>query len=436
MKITIIGTGYVGLVSGVCLSEIGHDVTCIDSNPKIVNALKRGKVTFYEPGMKKLILKNIQRKRLKFTNSYKIGTEKSNIFFICVGTPSNKNGSCNTKYIKNVAKSLAKSIHQDSIIFVKSTVPVGTCKLVENITKKYQSPKINIDIASNPEFLREGDAINDFMKPDRILVGTKSKYVKKISRKIYKTLITKSRPIIFLPTKASELSKYASNSFLATKISYMNELSLLTDRYNINIDDIKDAMSYDPRIGKHFLKAGLGFGGSCFPKDLASLKHTFIENNIKPSIISAIIDVNNNQRKKFLEKIYTFYKGKNLSKKNILVWGLSFKPNTDDTRESQAIKIIEKLSKKVNHLYLYDPRGIPNAKKDLINVKNTTYIKNQYQNISNCDAILLCTDWDQFLKLDIDKIKKLNDRVIFDGRNVLNKSMLESNEIAYECLGN
>ena len=216
----------------------------------------------------------------------------------------------------------------------------------------------------------------------------------------------------------------------------MNELSLLTDRYNINIDDIKDAMSYDPRIGKHFLKAGLGFGGSCFPKDLASLKHTFIENNIKPSIISAIIDVNNNQRKKFLEKIYTFYKGKNLSKKNILVWGLSFKPNTDDTRESQAIKIIEKLSKKVNHLYLYDPRGIPNAKKDLINVKNTTYIKNQYQNISNCDAILLCTDWDQFLKLDIDKIKKLNDRVIFDGRNVLNKSMLESNEIAYECLGN
>jgi UDPglucose 6-dehydrogenase len=435
MNITIIGTGYVGLVSGVCLAELGHNVTCIDSNPKIVSALKKGKITFYEPGMENLISKNIKKKRLKFTISYEAGTKDTEVFFICVGTPSLKNGSCNTKYIKDVANKLSKNIETQSVVFVKSTVPIGTNEIVSTIFNN-NNKNLKIYTASNPEFLKEGDAINDFMNPDRIVIGTEEEYVKKISKKIYHPLIKKNKTVLFLPIRAAELSKYASNAFLATKISFMNELSFLSDRYDININDIKNVMSYDERIGKHFLNAGLGFGGSCFPKDLASLRHMFINNDEYPPLISAAMDVNKSQLKRFEKKIESFYKLKSFKQKNILFWGLSFKPNTDDIRESQAIKILKKLSKKAKHLYVYDPQGMNNAKKKVNEISNITFIKSQYQHISKCDALVLCTEWSEFSNPDVGKLLKLKDKVIFDGRNILDRDQLEKNNLSYFSLGN
>ena len=435
MKITIIGTGYVGLVSGVCLSEIGHNVTCIDSNTKIVKALRRGQVTFYEPGMEDLILRNIKKKRLHFTSSYEEGIKDTEVFFICVGTPSMKNGSCNTKYIQDAATKISKNIKSKSVIFVKSTVPIGTSEIVEKVFKN-NTQNLKIHIASNPEFLKEGDAINDFMNPDRIVIGTEEEYVKKIAKRIYQPIIKKNKMVLFIPTRAAELSKYASNAFLATKISFMNELSILADSYDINIGDIKEAMSYDERIGKYFLNAGLGFGGSCFPKDLASLRHMFIINNKYPSLISATMEVNEDQRKRFQEKIQSFYKPRSFKQKNILFWGLSFKPNTDDIRDSQAIKLLKSLSKKVNHLYVYDPKGMHNAKKEINEIGNIFFIKSKYQHISKCDALILCTEWSEFSNPDISKLLKLKDKVIFDGRNVLDRGILEKNNLKYFSLGN
>lgn len=436
MKITVIGTGYVGLVSGVCLSEMGHDVTCIDTNPKVVSSLKKGNVTFYEPGIEDLILKNIKQQKLSFTTSYKKGTQNTKVFFICVGTPSLKNGSCDTSFINDVSQKLSRHLTDKSIVYVKSTVPIGTNELVSKIIKKNIKSNNKFYVASNPEFLKEGDAINDFMNPDRIIIGTEDDYVIEISKKIYKPLIIKKKNIIFLKTRSAELSKYASNAFLATKISFMNELSMLADEYKISINDVKHAMSFDTRIGKHFLNAGLGFGGSCFPKDLHSLEYVFKQKKINSPLISATIEVNNNQRKRFLQKAYALYEHKELKKKKLLVWGLTFKPNTDDVRESQSIKLIKNLSKKYNHLYLYDPKGIPNAKKDLKGLTNITYLNTQYEFISKCDALILCTEWNEFVNFDIEKVAKLKDRIILDGRNVLDEALLNKSGFRYISLAN
>ena len=435
MNITVIGTGYVGLVSGVCLSEIGHKVKCLDVNNKVIEKLKRGKVPFYEPSLSEMIKKNIKGSNLEFSTSYKNSTKNVNIFFICVGTPERKDGSSNLDYVFSVARSLAVNISSDSIVFVKSTVPVGTNKLIQQEIDKHKKKEIRIEVASNPEFLKEGDAINDFMRPDRIIIGTSNKNIEKLASKIYKPLISKSNKIITMPIEAAELTKYAANSFLATKISFINEISLLSDKLGIDIADIKAGIGSDPRIGDKFLNAGLGFGGSCFPKDVTSLIDIYKKNKLDSLLLSSVKNVNSNQKNNFLSKIVKYFKNSNLKDKTFMIWGLSFKPETDDIRESVGIKLVKDLSKKVKKLYLYDPIATQNAKKELNKHTNIEFVRNEYTKIKECDAVILCTEWKLFINPDIKMLKKLKEQVIFDGRNCLNKDKLTKNNIKYVGIG-
>lgn len=435
MNITVIGTGYVGLVSGVCLADIGHNVICLDTNKKVIEKLNRGKVPYYEPLLSGMIKKNIKKAKLTFSTSYKNSTKDVNIFFICVGTPENKDGSSNLDYVFSVAKSLASNISSDSVIFVKSTVPVGTNELIQEQINKYKKEGIKIEVASNPEFLKEGDAVNDFMQPDRIIIGTSDKDIEQLAHKIYKPLISKVSSLMTMPIKAAELTKYAANSFLATKISFINEISLLSERLGIDIDDIKDGIGSDPRIGDRFLNAGLGFGGSCFPKDVSSLINMYKKNKLDSYLLSSVKNVNLNQKNNFLKKIKTHFKNSNFKDKSFMIWGLSFKPETDDIRESVGIKLAKDLSKQVKKIYLYDPIAMENAKKELSKLTNIEFIKNEYSKIKDCDALILCTEWKQFTNPDFKILKKLKGRVIFDGRNCLNKDTFIKNNIKYIGIG-
>ena len=435
MNITVIGTGYVGLVSGVCLADIGHNVTCLDTNKKVIEKLNRGKVPYYEPLLSDMIKKNIKKAKLTFSSSYKNSTKDVNIFFICVGTPENKDGSSNLDYVFSVAKSLASNISSDSVIFVKSTVPVGTNELIQEQINNHKKKGIKIEVASNPEFLKEGDAVNDFMQPDRIIIGTSDKDIEKLAHQIYKPLISKVSSLMTMPIKAAELTKYAANSFLATKISFINEISLLSERLGIDIDDIKDGIGSDPRIGDKFLNAGLGFGGSCFPKDVSSLINMYKKNKLDSYLLSSVKDVNLNQKNNFLKKIKMHFKNSNFKDKSFMIWGLSFKPETDDIRESVGIKLAKDLSKQVKKLYLYDPIAMENAKQELKKFTNIEFIKSEYTKIKDCDALILCTEWKQFINPDVKILKKLKGRVIFDGRNCLNKDTFIKNNIKYIGIG-
>ena len=435
MNITVIGTGYVGLVSGVCLADIGHNVICLDTNKKVIKKLNRGKVPYYEPLLSDMIKKNLKKAKITFSTSYKNSTKDVNIFFICVGTPENKDGSSNLDYVFSVAKSLARNISSDSVIFVKSTVPVGTNELIQEQINKYKKKGIKIEVASNPEFLKEGDAVNDFMQPDRIIIGTSDKAIEKLAHQIYKPLISKVSSLMTMPIKAAELTKYAANSFLATKISFINEISLLSEKLGIDIDDIKVGIGSDPRIGNKFLNAGLGFGGSCFPKDVSSLINMYKENKLDSYLLSSVKNVNSNQKNNFLNKIKMHFKNSNFKDKSFMIWGLSFKPETDDIRESVGIKLAKDLSKQVKKLYLYDPIAMGNAKQELSKLTNIEFIKNEYTNIKECDALILCTEWKLFTNPNLKMLKKLKGQVVFDGRNCLNKDTFIKNNIKYIGIG-
>ena len=435
MNITVIGTGYVGLVSGVCLADIGHNVICLDTNKKVIEKLNRGKVPYYEPLLSDMIKKNLKKAKITFSTSYKNSTKDVNIFFICVGTPENKDGSSNLDYVFSVAKSLARNISSDSVIFVKSTVPVGTNELIQEQINKYKKKGIKIKVASNPEFLKEGDAVNDFMQPDRIIIGTSDKAIEKLAHQIYKPLISKVSSLMTMPIKAAELTKYAANSFLATKISFINEISLLSEKLGIDIDDIKVGIGSDPRIGNKFLNAGLGFGGSCFPKDVSSLINMYKENKLGSYLLSSVKNVNSNQKNNFLNKIKMHFKNSNFKDKSFMIWGLSFKPETDDIRESVGIKLAKDLSKQVKKLYLYDPIAMGNAKQELSKLTNIEFIKNEYTNIKECDALILCTEWKLFTNPNLKMLKKLKGQVVFDGRNCLNKDTFIKNNIKYIGIG-
>ena len=435
MNITVIGTGYVGLVSGVCLADIGHNVICLDTNKKVIEKLNRGKVPYYEPLLSDMIKKNLKKAKITFSTSYKNSTKDVNIFFICVGTPENKDGSSNLDYVFSVAKSLARNISSDSVIFVKSTVPVGTNELIQEQINKYKKKGIKIEVASNPEFLKEGDAVNDFMQPDRIIIGTSDKAIEKLAHQIYKPLISKVSSLMTMPIKAAELTKYAANSFLATKISFINEISLLSEKLGIDIDDIKVGIGSDPRIGNKFLNAGLGFGGSCFPKDVSSLINMYKENKLDSYLLSSVKNVNSNQKNNFLNKIKMHFKNSNFKDKSFMIWGLSFKPETDDIRESVGIKLAKDLSKQVKKLYLYDPIAMGNAKQELSKLTNIEFIKNEYTNIKECDALILCTEWKLFTNPNLKMLKKLKGQVVFDGRNCLNKDTFIKNNIKYIGIG-
>jgi UDPglucose 6-dehydrogenase len=433
MNISIIGAGYVGLVTASCFAELGHNVTCIDVNKSKIKSLKNGNLPFFETGLSDLIIVNQNNGNLKFSCSYKKCFKNINVIFLCVDTPNYKNGKPNLSSIYKAARSIAKTISQDVVVVIKSTVPIGTsAKIQKYFDTLLSSRNIKVDLCSNPEFLREGSSVKDFMKPDRVIFGINSKNAGKLLKELYQPLRIPNSKIIFMSIESAELTKYASNSFLATKISFINEISQLADKSGANIHDIKKGMGKDPRIGNLFLNAGLGFGGSCFPKDLKALKNSQKSLNLSSGIISETINVNERQLNYFIKKI-TSYFGSSFFNSSIVVWGTAFKKGSDDLRESVAIKLINKISPKVKHLYIYDPVcKRKNILSELKNHTNITFINNKYTNLSKSDAIIICTDWDEFKNPDLNKIKKV---CIFDGKNILNKKSLENAKIPYYGIG-
>lgn len=433
MNISIVGSGYVGLVTGVCLAELGNKVTCIDTNKSVVKKLNSAKVPFHEPGLAAMLQKAIKSNSIKFTTSYKRGLYQSDAIFVCVGTPARKNGTPNLDYVSDVFTLLAKNIGNHGVIFIKSTVPVGTNRKMQSLFRKYNKNP-NILFASNPEFLKEGDAINDFKKPDRIIIGSDNIEIQEISNRIYKPFNRQTNRMIFTSVESAELIKYAANSFLATKISFINEIAKLCEKTNANIDDVRLGLGSDPRIGSQFLYPGLGYGGSCFPKDVKGLMHAFSSNGIKSKVVQAAHQANELQLKYFIEKIQTSL-SKRLSKCNVLIWGLSFKPETDDIRESLAIKLIKSISSQVNHFYLYDPIAHSNAKKELKDISNIQFIKDKYFNIEDCSFLIICTEWREFWDPNISKLKKLKENKVFDGRNILDQNAIINADIEYHGIG-
>ncbi|MDA7576227.1 UDP-glucose/GDP-mannose dehydrogenase family protein [Gammaproteobacteria bacterium] len=434
MNISIIGTGYVGLVTGACFADAGFSVTCHDINQSRVNMLLEGNVPFYEPGLGEMILHSIETKKIEFTSSF-ADILKNHIIFVCVGTPDKGNGTSDLSALYDVFESIEENISQDSIIFIKSTVPLGTStEIYKRFKKLFQNPKFDVQLASNPEFLKEGDAINDFKKPDRIIIGTDSEEVRSTAAKLYKPFNWQKNRLIFMSRESAELTKYASNSMLAMRITFMNELSRLCDISSANIHEIRSGVGSDKRIGADFLYAGTGYGGSCFPKDVVSLIKTFEKNRLQSDLISSIDIANKNQINYFFQKITSFY-NKKASSKNLLIWGLSFKPNTDDIRESIAIMLAKKLSGSFNELYLYDPIALPNAKNELNEYGNISFLNSKYEAVEKANALVLCTEWKEFWQPDLSILKLLKDKVIFDGRNLYNKNDLEEYGINHIGIG-
>ena len=435
MNVSIIGTGYVGLVTAACLSDMGHHVTCIDIDKKKINTLKKAAIPFYEPGLKEIVKRNYTSGNLKFSSSYKQACSESEIFFICVDTPDRGDGKPNLSNLNKVIDSLAKEIKSDAVIVTKSTVPLGTNSYIDKaIKEKIKRKNISIDICSNPEFLKEGSAVLDFMRPDRIIIGTESDSVKSIMTTLYERLNRQSNKLIFMSIASAELSKYAANSFLATKISFVNELSHIAEETGANMHEIRHGMGSDSRIGNQFLYAGLGYGGSCFPKDVAALLSAQKDFGLKQGMLKETIRINNDQLDFFIKKIKKQF-GKELSKKTITVWGLSFKPDTDDLREAVALKLVTKLSPNVKKLNLYDPICNKLASVELKNIKNIQFFDNKYDAFKNSHALIICTEWKEFWNVDYDKLRLLKDRLIFDGRNFLDKEKLNGEGLKYIGVG-
>ena len=431
ITITIIGTGYVGLVSGACLADIGNKVICLDFDNQKIESIREGKIPFYEPGLSTLVKDNIQKKKLSFSSCYNNCCE-SDVYFICVDTPDDGTGKSDLKNFNKVIDSLAENLSKDSLIVTKSTVPLGTNKYLEEILlKKIKNKNINLSFASNPEFLREGNAINDFMQPDRIVVGCREKE-KKVFEKMYSSL---SEKLMFVSSESAEIIKYAANSFLATKISFINEIANLVDITGGNIHEVKKGVGSDKRIGMQFLNAGIGFGGSCFPKDVNSLLNTQRNFGLGEGILERTLQINNNQYKFLTKKIFKFFSG-NTKDINCYIWGLAFKGDTDDIRESVSIKIIKEISPNFNKIYAYDPQAIKNSKEALENLDNLVFTKDKYDQIESCSLLVIASEWDEFKEIDLLELKKIGIDVIFDGKNILDKEQVENTGIQYFGVGN
>lgn len=434
MNITIIGTGYVGLVTGLCFASVGHDVVCLDNDKKKVKLLNAGKPTIYENNVSEYLEKNLKRKRIQFTSSYIKAINHSNIVFIAVDTPPKKSGESDLTSLKKVCKSVSKVSQKDLIIIEKSTVPVGTHIIIKNIIEKESNYKIKVKIVSNPEFLREGCAINDFIKPDRIVIGTDDLSLHDIFKEIYAPFNRKMDKIQFMDIKSAELTKYASNAMLATKISFINEIANIAEVIGANIDFVRKGIGADSRIGHEFLYPGCGYGGSCFPKDLKSLIHTSKKKSYKPELLQSVEDLNKRQKILPYIKIRKYYKN-DLKNKKIAVWGLSFKPNTDDTRFAPSIDIIEKLLSSGAFVSAYDPvaslLSLFNRYKKKYRESNTSLSA-----IHKADALIICTEWKEFWSINPNEFKtRMNSPVIFDGRNIYNDKIMSNAEIIYFPIG-
>ena len=431
MKIAVVGTGYVGLVSGTCFAETGNTVTCIDIDQNKVNKLTAGEITIYEPGLEKLFLRNLKEGRLKFTTNLAEGVSDATIIFLALPTPPGEDGSADLKYVLGVASDLGKILTDYKVIVDKSTVPVGTAaKVHAAIAANYKG---EFDVVSNPEFLREGVAVDDFMKPDRVVIGVDSERARKVMGELYAPYVRQGNPIIYMDEKSAELTKYAANSFLATKISFMNEIAQLCERLGADVDMVRRGIGSDERIGKRFLFPGIGYGGSCFPKDVQALIKSSEEVNYNFQILKAVEEVNEAQKLHLVPKIKAYFNN-DLSGKHFALWGLAFKPNTDDIREAPALYVIDALTEAGATVTAFDPEAMANVKKTIGD--KITYVDNQYAALENADALIIATEWAEFRTPDFEQLAaKLKSKAIFDGRNLFEVDQVRELGFHYESIG-
>ncbi|WP_055447247.1 UDP-glucose dehydrogenase family protein [Lacinutrix mariniflava] len=431
MKIAVIGTGYVGLVTGTCLAETGNDVLCIDIDENKVKQMQEGQVPIYEPHLDVLFERNIKANRLKFSTSLAEGLEHGDIIFLALPTPEGEDGSADLKYILGVADDIGKQLKDYKVIVDKSTVPVGTSEKVEAAIAK--NATVDFDVVSNPEFLREGFAVDDFLKPERIVVGASSDRAIKLMEKLYKPYVRSGNPIIVMDEKSAELTKYASNAFLAAKITFMNEIANFCEKVGANVDKVRIGMGTDSRIGKRFLFPGIGYGGSCFPKDVKALHKSGKDNNYNFQILDAVINVNARQKLVLIPKIEAHFNN-DLKGKNITIWGLAFKPETDDIREAPALYMIDSLLESGANITAFDPEAMPNVKRKLGD--KISYAESMYEALENADALVICTEWSIFRTPNTDKIKTaMNGNIIFDGRNLYDVKDIENEGFKYVSIG-
>ncbi len=438
MKVAVIGTGYVGLVTGTCLAEMGNKVICIDNNHEKIKMLNKGEMPIFEYGLKEMVERNVYGKRITFTTDIQKAVEESMVIFIAVGTPPDEDGSADLQYVLEVAKDIGKYINDYKVIVDKSTVPIGTADLVKKtIRNELIRRKINnnFDVVSNPEFLKEGMAIQDFMKPNRVVIGTDSDIAKSVMNDLYSSFTFQSNRIIFMSIRSAEMTKYAANAILATKISFMNEIANLCEKVKANVEDVRIGIGSDSRIGYKFLYPGVGYGGSCFPKDVKALIKISQENDSSSYVLDAVEKVNERQKFILVEKICSHFK-EDLKGKTFAIWGLSFKPLTDDMREAPAQVIIYELIKKGAEIQAYDPQAMSEAKRIFGDNPSIRYYEDQYNALENADALILVTEWHQFRHPDFNKIKdSLKQKVIFDGRNQYNPDKTRANGFIYYCIG-
>lgn len=431
MKIAVVGTGYVGLVSGTCFAEMGNRVICVDIDQAKVDKLRAGKITIFEPGLEVLFERNISENRLQFTTDLDEAVQHAQVIFLALPTPPGEDGSADLSYVLGVATQLGKLIKQYKVIVNKSTVPVGTAERVREAIARHAT--VPFDVVSNPEFLREGMAVEDFMKPDRVVVGTSSAKAQAIMKQLYEPFVRQGNPIYITDERSSELTKYAANAYLATRISFMNEIANLCERVGANVDMVRMGMGSDSRIGKRFLFPGVGYGGSCFPKDVSALFKTAEQHQYDFRILQAVLNVNDTQRISIVPKVKAFF-GDDLSGLKFAVWGLSFKPNTDDIREAPALYIIQELLGAGAKITAYDPEGMENTRREMGN--NIQYAKNQYQALEDADALIIVTEWQTFRTPDFERVKELlKNNVIFDGRNMYNLETMEEQGFYYNSVG-
>ena len=431
MRICVVGTGYVGLVAGACLAEMGNDVLCVDNNEQKIKELLKGNIPIYEPVLEELIKANVRENRLNFTTNLSEAVNNSLICFIAVGTPQGDDGSCDLSYVFGVAEEIAKSMTEYKVIVNKSTVPVGTAEKVKNIVKSITN--YEFDVVSNPEFLKQGAAVDDFLKPDRVIIGSDSQKATEIMQELYSPFLRTGNPVIIMDVKSAEMSKYAANSFLATKISFINELANICETVGADIEQVRIGMSSDRRIGSQFLFPGLGYGGSCFPNDVKALIKVAHDSGVPSKILEAADNINKQQREIFIDKIIRHFNG-DLKGKTFALWGLAFKPRTNDMREAPAFTIIERLLDAGANIQAYDPKAMEEAK--LLIGDSVKYAQNSYDALSNADALILVTEWNEFRRPDFERIKKLlKNPVIFDGRNQYEPKRMQERGFEYICIG-
>lgn len=435
MKIGVIGTGYVGLVTGVCFADSGNHVICVDNNPAKLESLKNGEIPIYEPGLKPLFDRSVREGRLEFTNNLEYCVDNSDIVFLCLPTPPGEDGQADLKYVLNVGEEIGKIIKSYKVLVNKSTVPVGTA---EKVTERVQrNAKVDFDVVSNPEFLREGAAVEDFMKPERVVIGTTSARAMELMKQLYDPFVRSGNPVLFMDERSSELTKYAANAFLATKITFMNEIANVCELVGANVDNVRRGIGTDSRIGKRFLFAGIGYGGSCFPKDVQALDYTSDEYGYNFQILKAVMEVNDRQKLSIVEKIKMFYQGE-LKGKTFGIWGLAFKPETDDVREAPALYILEHLLAAGAHIKAYDPEAIHTFKiafgEELSS--KVEFVSKRLDAIQDVDALVICTEWNEFRTVDFADVKAgLRAPVIFDGRNLYDLDQAEKAGLTYISVG-